>query len=153
MVAIIHLVKTIAMKITGKNILGVVQFLLILLWVYVAASKLFNYPHFKIQMRIQALPGWLSETLIYTLPFTEILAAMLLLFDKTKLAGLYLSLFLMILFTGYVGLVITNFFGRVPCSCGGVLKELGWKLHFLLNVFYMLLTITGIYLYRERRAT
>jgi putative oxidoreductase len=146
----IHLVNIIAMKITGKNILDIVQFLLILLWVYAASSKLLNYPHFKIQMHIQTLPARLSDALVYTVPSLELLAAIFLLFSKTKLAGLYLSLILMILFTGYVGLVILNFFGRTPCSCGGVLKQLGWNLHFFFNLFYLLLTITGICILQGR---
>jgi hypothetical protein len=55
-------------------------------------------------------------------------------------------------FTGYVGLILVNYFGRVPCSCGGVLKIMGWKTHFVFNLFFLLLTVTGIYITnRERR--
>ncbi|MDB5114932.1 MAG: hypothetical protein JWQ79_424 [Mucilaginibacter sp.] len=133
-------------------LLQFILFLLILLWIYTASSKLLNFAHFKLQMRIQILPHWLSRPLVYVLPPSEIIAGLLLLFSRTRLAGLYLSFFLMCLFTGYVGMVISNYFGRTPCSCGGVLQFLGWRLHFAFNLLYLLFTATGIYIVnRERR--
>ena len=63
-----------------------------------------------------------------------------------------MALILMMLFTGYAGLVLAHYFGQVPCSCGGVLKNMGWTTHFVFNLFFLLLTAMGIYItYRERR--
>jgi len=142
------------MKNRSSGYLEAVIFLLVLLLVYTAVSKLLNFDHFKVQMRIQTLPFWLSGILVYTLPPIELAAAVLLLMRRTKLYGLFLSLALMTVFTGYVALVLLNFFGRIPCSCGGVLQHLGWGPHFFLNIFYLLLTASGIYvIYRERRTS
>ncbi|MGY3212455.1 MauE/DoxX family redox-associated membrane protein [Mucilaginibacter sp. HD30] len=128
-------------------------FLLVLLWIYTASSKLMDFHHFKAQMHNQTLPRYLADILIYTLPPVEILAALLLVFQATRQAGFYLSALLMLLFTAYIGLVLLNYFGRVPCSCGGVLRMMNWKQHFLFNLFFLLLTVYGSYhVYRERRS-
>lgn len=129
----------------------IIRFLLILLFIYTAVSKLIDFNQFRTQMYNQTLPHWLSSVLIWTLPEIEIGAAILLLFERTRIAGFYLSTILMVLFTGYVGLALLHYFDRVPCSCGGVIKALGWKMHFLFNLFFLLLSVLGIYsAYRER---
>jgi putative oxidoreductase len=138
-------------KINSKWI-DTICLLLIMLFVYTASSKLMDFGHFKVQMNNQTLPHGIAEFLIYTLPGIEILTSLLLIFSTTRLPGLYIAFILMLLFTGYVGLVLINYFGRVPCSCGGVLKMMGWKTHFIFNLFFLLLTATGIYITdRERR--
>jgi putative oxidoreductase len=140
------------MKKPSRIFLEIIIFSLILLWIYTATSKLLSFSHFKVQMAAQTLPGWFSSILVYALPALEIAAASLLLISRTRLAGLYLSFGLMALFTGYVGLVIINFYGRVPCSCGGILRLFGWKEHFVFNLIFLLLTVSGIYIAnRERR--
>ena len=142
------------MKKPGTIFIKIITFLLILLWVYTAASKLLNFSHFKVQMAAQMIPSQLSFFLVYTLPVVEIIAASLLFSPRTRLAGLYVSLMLMVLFTGYVGLVILNFYGRIPCSCGGVIGLFSWRVHFFFNLFFLLLTISGTYMVdRERRKT
>jgi putative oxidoreductase len=126
--------------------------LLILLYTYTAVSKLLVFEEFRDQMYNQALPRALATVLIWSLPAIELLTAGLLLSERTKLPGLYLSAVLMTLFTAYIGLVLLNYFGRVPCSCGGVIQALGWKLHLVFNLFFLLLTILAIMITnRERR--
>ena len=138
----------------SSHILNVISALLVLLFVYTAVSKLLDFEEFKMQMYNQTLPHDVATALIWTLPGIEILTALLLLFERTKSFGFYLSGLLMLLFTGYVALVVLNYFGRVPCSCGGVIKALGWKMHLVFNFFFLLLTIPAIIIiYRERRTT
>jgi putative oxidoreductase len=135
-----------------STVLSFISALLILLYVYTAVSKWMDFNQFKAQMYQQALPVWLAHLLIFTLPGTELFTAMLLLFNRTQLTGYYLSAVLLFVFTGYVALVVFHFFDRVPCSCGGVIRGLGWEMHLLFNVFFLLLTILAINLHnRERR--
>lgn len=137
----------------ASTILQIISALIISLFVYTAVSKLLAYEQFKTQLYDQALPVWLSEFLIATLPAAELFVAGLLLIPKTRSAGFYASAMLMALFTAYVSLVLIGFFGRVPCSCGGVLQALSWKGHLILNILYLLLSVTAIYMsYRERRS-
>jgi putative oxidoreductase len=138
----------------ASHILNVISALLIVLFVYTAVSKLLEFEQFKIQMYNQTLSHEVATMLIWTLPGIEILTALLLLSERTRLFGFYLSGFLMLLFTGYVALVLLNYFGRVPCSCGGVIKALGWRMHLVFNSFFLLLTVLAIIIiYRERRST
>lgn len=134
---------------TAQMLLNVIVFLIVLLWTYTAASKLADFSAFKTEMANQPFSAGFTTLLIWSIPPVELLAAFLLLFDKTRLRGLYLSFFLMLLFTGYIGLVLLGYYERVPCSCGGVLKQLGWQAHFWFNKFFMFLSFSGIYL--ERR--
>ena len=136
----------------SKTALDIISFFLIFLFVYAALSKLFDFTQFKGQMYNQTLPHAIATTLVWTLPGIEIITALLLLSDNTKLYGFYLSFILMALFTGYIILVLSNYFGRVPCSCGGVITALGWKTHLVFNLFFLLLSILGIFIInRERR--
>src|ERR1700748_1661082 len=141
------------MKNRDVVVLKSILFLLILLWVYTAASKLQDFPHFKAQMHAQTLPGPLITLLIWTLPGTELIVASLLIFDKTQSLGLIISAVLMFAFTGYVGLALLHVFGKVPCSCGGVIRGMGWKLHFFFNIFFLLLSILGISIINRERST
>ncbi|XHR95543.1 MauE/DoxX family redox-associated membrane protein [Mucilaginibacter sp. UC70_90] len=126
--------------------------LLIFLFVYTASSKLLDFDQFRVQMLRQAVPHWMAQVLIYGLPGTEFLISALLIVPKTRLWGFYVAFTLMALFTGYAGLVLAGYFDHVPCSCGGVLKNMGWTTHFVFNLFFLLLTVMSIYItYRERR--
>ncbi len=135
-----------------RKILVVIASLLVLLFVYTAVSKLLVFDVFKKQMVNQAIPSWLSAALIWTLPEIELLTSVLLLTQRFRMAGLWLSLVLMSLFTAYIAYILTGLAGRQPCSCGGVLQVLGWKAHLVFNIFFLLLSVTGIYIAnRERR--
>jgi putative oxidoreductase len=132
--------------------INIVSFLLILLWVYAAASKLMDFNLFEIQMHRQLLPEFLKDSLVFILPPVEIGTALLLLFEKTIYTGLIISGSLLFVFTIYILLAITHLLGKVPCSCGGILTSMGWGTHLVFNLVYLLLTSIGIIVYRERRA-
>jgi putative oxidoreductase len=129
-----------------------IKFLLIFLFVYAAVSKLIDIDRSRGQMLNQIFPPAIAEILVWAVPVAELITAGFLLFKKTFLPGLYLSMGLMVVFTLYIILVLLNVFGRIPCSCGGVLQKMGWVPHLFFNLFFLLLTVTGIYLvYKERR--
>jgi putative oxidoreductase len=135
-----------------KVTLDLIAALLILLFVYTAVSKWLDFEQFKMQLYSQALPRELATLLIWTLPGIELLTALLLLFERSRSFGFCVSACLMFLFTGYIALVLANYFGRTPCSCGGVIRALGWKAHLFFNIFFLLLSVSGIvFSNRERR--
>ena len=125
--------------------------LLVFLWVYTAASKLIDVGEFKRQLANQTIGKAAAAFLLWFIPISEILTALLLLFHKTRLSGLLLSAMLMFLFTGYIGLVLLGYFERTPCSCGGVLKEMGWQLHFWFNIFFLAISCFGIYFIKSTK--
>jgi hypothetical protein len=68
---------------------------------------------------------------------------------RTRKLGLYISLGLMMAFTGYISYMMI-FIPDLPCSCGGVISKMTWGQHLIFNVFFMLLALTGILLNRKR---
>jgi hypothetical protein len=120
------------------------QALLILLWVYAALSKLADFDRSRSQMLNQVFPASIAETLVWLVPASELLTASLLLFHRTYKAGLYVSLFLLLHFTLYIALVMTNIFGRVPCSCGGIISSMSWGQHLIFNLFFLALMLVAI---------
>ncbi|HEY0177708.1 MAG TPA: MauE/DoxX family redox-associated membrane protein [Pedobacter sp.] len=120
--------------------------LLALLWAYASFSKLFNMHRFKQAMMTQVFPRWVGKIFIYTLPLTEIGLIVLLFIPQTRLLGMYASLFLMILFTLYVGGAVFQVYERYPCACGGLFSRLGWYKHFKVNIMLTLVALVGVIL-------
>ncbi|RBQ08913.1 MauE/DoxX family redox-associated membrane protein [Pedobacter miscanthi] len=135
------------MKISKNStlILSLVSGILILLWVYTSLSKLSEIEDFKRQLNNQVFSRKFTPVLLWAIPGIEITAAAMLLFKKTLRAGLILSAILMALFTGYIVLVSMNIFNRVPCSCGGVLKNMGWNSHLIFNTVFLAISLFGVY--------
>lgn len=134
------------MKIRSFNAEMCVQLIscmLILLWVYAAVSKLISYEQSRMQMMNQVFPASINGVLLWAVPFTELLISGLLLFPGTRKVGLFLSAILLFLFSGYVLLVMLNVFGRIPCSCGGVISKLNWEQHLVFNLVFLLLALLG----------
>lgn len=97
----------------------------------------------------QIFPLWMAEILVWLVPLTELILAMLLLFKKTRRGALIGSLLLLIAFSGYVGLVMTGIFGWIPCSCGGILRQLPYEAHLAFNLGYTAIAAVGFYLQRD----
>jgi putative oxidoreductase len=131
-------------------LLECISALLIMLFLYASLSKFLDFHTFIGEMNNQPLPNSWTPFLVWFIPCSEILICVALLFERTRLLGLYASLVLMSLFTIYSIIIILNFFGRIPCSCGGVIKRLTWRQHIVLNLFYMALSITGIIIQRRK---
>jgi hypothetical protein len=127
----------------------VISCILILLWVYTALSKLTDFAKFEQQMAAQNFGANASLVLVWLLPILELITAFTLLFCTTRFFGFVLSFLLMLLFTSYIALVLLGSFENIPCSCGGVLQQLGWQAHFWFNLFFLGSSAVGIYL--ERR--
>lgn len=117
--------------------------LLVILWIYTGINKLMDYNTFHTQLGrspfIQSMAGFIS----YTLPTGELILAGLLIFKRTRKLGLYLSFALMLLFTGYIWIML-HYAYDLPCSCGGVLAKLSWSDHLFFNSGFTILALVGI---------
>jgi len=118
--------------------------LLILLFAYAAVSKLADFTMFRHEMHNQNFPPEVADALVFFIPSAELVAIALLLTERWQRAGLVLSAILMAVFTGYIGLVLTGYWQRVPCSCGGVLKNMSWKAHFVFNLFFLAISLAAL---------
>ncbi|WP_143822157.1 MauE/DoxX family redox-associated membrane protein [Mucilaginibacter pedocola] len=123
---------------------SVIPALLILLYAYAAISKLAEFDEFRGEMLNQNFPREATEALVYLVPASELLAIALLLFPRSESYGLWLSLALLMLFSGYIALVLLGFWDRVPCSCGGILRRMGWGTHLAFNLSFVCLNLIAI---------
>ena len=123
--------------------------LLVLLFAYAALSKLRDYSEFQFQLsRSPFLSRFASMTAI-TLPVGELLVCAALLFQRTRLIGLFGGLFLMSLFTAYIYSMLHYSF-YIPCSCGGILGSMDWTTHLYFNLCFTGLIILTILIHRPQ---
>lgn len=125
-----------------KLVAGFVPALLVLLFMYTGFNKLFALADFTSSMLNQPIPHWLAYVLARCIPIAEIAAAGCLLFGATQKLGLCLSFVLLAVFTIYIGLILLHVFRKIPCSCAGVFRKIGWQEHLWINL--VLLTLTGL---------
>lgn len=88
---------------------------------------------------LSAYAHWVA----WSLPAIEILIAIGLSIPRYRKWGLYGFYGMMIMFTTYI-FIILNFADFVPCSCGGILEQMGWKEHLLFNIGFVALSLVAI---------
>ncbi len=130
---------------SANRIVEIVAALLILLFTYTAISKLWEFSHFRLVLSASPLIGEGAKPLSIALPVLELFISLLLFLPYTRLAGLYASVGLLALFTVYLGYMIL-FTPDLPCSCGGVLKQMSWRQHIICNLVFMVLAMLAIIL-------
>jgi uncharacterized membrane protein YphA (DoxX/SURF4 family) len=133
------------MKINSENIRDGIAYLFVVLFLYAAASKLLDYPKFKIQLGQSPLLTRFADSVAWIIPIIEIGIAMMLATPRLRANALYAAFALMVLFTAYI-VAITKFSEYIPCSCGGVLQHLSWTQHFYFNLAFIALSIIAILL-------
>ena len=129
-----------------KIIIEIISSLLILLFLYASVSKWLAFKTFIGDMNNQPFPNWMTPYLVWGIPVIEVLIAVGLMFEKTRVPALYASLVLMMAFTIYTVAVLSHAFKYVPCSCGGVIKKLTWPQHLFFNLFFVGISLLGIWL-------
>ncbi len=140
------------MKKTITFIEQVIVSMLTLLWMYAAISKLGNLQTTILQMQKQPLPSWSTKVLAVGIPIVELGIAILLNIHKTRIMGLAASTVLISAFILYIVYVLSLNQKDIPCSCGGIIGQLGWRAHLVFNLFWLAICIVGI-LYYKRSTT
>lgn len=131
-------------------LLEVIVSLYVLLFLYASLSKFLDFRTFIKEMNNQPLPNSWTPFLVWIIPCSEIALSLALIFERTRLIGLYGSLALMSLFSGYTIIILSHAFSSIPCSCGGIIKRLTWRQHLALNLFFVGLAVAGITLQRRK---
>ena len=133
-----------------KVTIEIISFLLILLFVYAAFSKLLEYDSFKIQLVNSPFLKPVSGIIVWLVPAIELIIAVMLTVTYTRKKGLYVSFILLLIFTLYIaGMLLSGI--NLPCSCGGILQQLTWKQHLLFNLFFIILAFVGIVMERKEK--
>lgn len=130
-------------------ITDIIAGLLIFLFVYTSLSKLYELSLFQSVLEQSPLIGSKAVFISWLIPISELSISLLLFVPRTRLLGFYGSFILMLIFTIYIGYMLTNT-STLPCSCGGILKQLTWKQHFVFNIVFTLLSLAGILLHKRR---
>ncbi len=134
------------------NIIQIISYLLIILWVYAAASKLLDFTEFVWQLKNQVFGTKMALALVFLIPLFELGTTVMLAFIRSRFYGLMMSAILLLLFSGYIILLMTGIFGRVPCACGGILAKMSWKAHLVFNLIFLSLTLSALFInYKGRR--
>ena len=125
-----------------KAIVDIIAALLILLFTYTAVNKLMGLDLFKVLLAQSPGIGNHAGWLYIAIPAVELIVAAFLFFPATRLKGLYASFVLMLLFTIYVGYMISKG-GSLPCSCGGVISAMSWQQHLFFNIFFTIAALVA----------
>jgi uncharacterized membrane protein len=131
--------------------LEIISALLIMLYLYASLSKFLDFKQFVGDMNNQPFSNSLTPFLVWGIPSLEIAICLALIIERTRLAGFFASMILLILFTIYTGAILLNAFTYVPCSCGGVIRKLSWRQHLVFNLFFVGLSLTGAILQRRKK--
>ena len=121
------------MKTLTKIIPLAVSFFFIILFIYAAASKMFDFENFQVQLAQSPLLSAYAGFISYAVIILELVIVGLLCFNLTHLWGLFASFAIMVAFTVYIFLIL-NYSDFVPCSCGGILEKMGWTEHLIFNI-------------------
>ncbi|TXF77796.1 DoxX family protein [Chryseobacterium sp.] len=120
----------------------IISYFFVLLFCYAAVSKMLDFENFQVQIGQSPLLSAYAGFVSYAVIAAELVIAGLLLYERTRLVGLYASFTLMVAFTVYIYLIL-NYSDFVPCSCGGILEKMGWTEHLIFNVGCVVLAAAG----------
>lgn len=134
-----------------NTIVEIIASLLVFLFMYAALSKLLDFDKFKYQLGQSPFITGISRPAAWAIPFGELLVSLSLIIKRTRTIGLYLSFFLMLLFTGYIFLML-HYSPYLPCSCGGILSSMSWQQHFIFNLVFTAVSLLGIVVHSNRKA-
>lgn len=131
------------MKYLKKIIPFAVSVFFVILFSYAAISKVLDFEDFQVQISASSLLNGFSQFLPYTIIIVEFLIAGLLCYRKTRTTGLIGSFILMLVFTGYIALLLSTS-QHLPCSCGGILEKMSWHQHLYFNIGCVILSFIAL---------
>ncbi len=126
-----------------QMVVEVISALLLLLFLYTALSKIMTYNAFVAALKDIPLIGIHASIIAWLIPAAELIIALLLFLPAARLSGLFVSLFSLLLFTGYL-LYMIVYAPTLPCNCGGVINSFTWKQHILFNLIFIAINIVAL---------
>jgi len=128
-------------------VIEVIVSLLVFLFIYAAISKLLDLSKFRYQLGQSPFMTRLAPIAVWAIPTSEILIAIALMIKRYRTAGLYLAFYLMLVFSGYIYIML-RYSPHLPCTCGGVLSSMSWKQHLVFNLFFSGLVLLSAILHQ-----
>lgn len=133
-----------------ETIVQIICYSFILLFMYTAISKLLAFNVTEFDMHRNPILGNYPRFWAISVPLVEIVVSVLLFLPGTRKIALFATLLLMIGFTGYVGVLLASDF-HLPCTCGGIFRQLTWTQHLYVNIALTILAVIGIILNGQGR--
>jgi uncharacterized membrane protein YphA (DoxX/SURF4 family) len=121
----------------------IIALLFVILFLYTGIAKLMEFDVFQEQIGESPVLEPVAPIIAWGLPIIEFTLCVLLFFPRWRLKGLYATFGLMVIFTGYVIALLTTS-TELPCSCGGIIQSLSWKMHLALNFILLALAVYAI---------
>lgn len=122
---------------------------LLLLFVYTSASKFLDYEKFVFQMQLAPVPlmKLFAPFLGWVVPLIEMIISICLalgfFYSFIQIRALYVSVILLTFFEVYISSMLLSG-SNLPCTCGGIVSQLGWGQHLFLNAFFVIGGILSI---------
>lgn len=132
------------------TIIEIITVLNIILFLYTGISKIQDYTLVKEQLSESPIMAPFAKIIAILLPVVELAVVALLVFPRWRLKGLLTTLVLMIVFTGYIVVLISTS-DELPCSCGGIIEELSWQQHLIFNGVFIALDMVAIKLLKKEK--
>ena len=128
-----------------EQIVVVIVYLYIMLFVYAALTKILDFENFQNQLGQSPMLSNFAEWIAVIVPAVELVIAFLLMIKKYRTIGLIGAYGLMLSFSCYI-YIILHYSDFVPCSCGGILEKMTWMQHLIFNIVFLLLSIISLIL-------
>lgn len=130
-----------------KNIVSeLIIFILILVWAYTFASKIFDFDTFNRQIKGAYLLSAGGSVLPYILQGVHLGIVILLINKNWRRLGLLTSLSVLIIYTAYL-IYILKFAPSIPCSCIAVFKGMNWNDQLYFNFIALAINIIGLIIF------
>lgn len=138
------------MKTLKSRFVEYTSYFFILLFCYASISKIMDFENFQVQVAQSPLLSAYAIRATYGVLIFELVVCFLLIFDRSRFAGLIGAYALMVLFTLYIYLIL-HFSDYVPCSCGGILEKMDWNTHLIFNLICVIAVAIALLMIAERR--
>lgn len=115
-----------------------------IMFFYAVINKLSDFETSKQEMMNQVFPAPIAFQLAWAIPSVELIITCLLIFKSTQFIGFVASAITMAVFSLYIAVTMSGVFGRIPCSCGGILKNMDYGTHLIFNLLFLMMAFAGI---------
>lgn len=124
-----------------NTLIEIIAALFILLFVYTAASKLFEFSSFRKVLSTSALIGNKAPVVAWALPLMEFGISLLLFASRTRRQGLWGAMLLVAGYLAYMLFLSSGF----SANYAGVFRNMSWTQHLIFNIFFMLLAVLALW--------
>lgn len=117
-----------------------------------AVDKLIHFERFYTELGKSPFLAPYALAVAWATPIIELAVTFMLGINRLRLLALYISVFLMSLFSAYIYLLL-NYSYFTPCLCSAALENLSWEEHLVFNLVFLALAIIGVLLKEKSLST